>query len=314
MIAKRLACTGNFLFLNMLKNMALIALATGLLLIFAAFAMTKPHKSDFDAAEEMIVMRNIAHQILRYTGDTTSPIAPVSRVSATEFRIPFESAFSFKPDSLVSIIDKVIAHNKLPSKYIVTVLERKTDKLIYGYAVMGPEQPSIVPCMGRDQPARPYYIDIRFEENKSYTTKGLYAGGSGLLGMSLVLFVLNAYKKRIRAIPPKESDTTVNPKGSISIGRYLFYADEQILKLDEEETVLTMKEAKILSIFASTPNKIIDRKKLQKEIWEDEGVIVGRSLDMFISRLRKKLENDPDVTLLNIHGKGYKLEIKNKSV
>jgi DNA-binding response OmpR family regulator len=48
---------------------------------------------------------------------------------------------------------------------------------------------------------------------------------------------------------------------------------------------------------------------LQKEIWEDEGIIVGRSLDVFISKLRKKLENDSAVKLVNIHGKGYKLEI-----
>jgi DNA-binding response OmpR family regulator len=48
---------------------------------------------------------------------------------------------------------------------------------------------------------------------------------------------------------------------------------------------------------------------LQKEVWEDEGVIVGRSLDMFISRLRKKFEKDPLVKIVNIHGKGYRLDI-----
>ena len=49
--------------------------------------------------------------------------------------------------------------------------------------------------------------------------------------------------------------------------------------------------------------------RLQKEIWEDEGVIVGRSLDMFISKLRKKLEADPNIKIVVIRGKGYKLEI-----
>jgi DNA-binding response OmpR family regulator len=66
----------------------------------------------------------------------------------------------------------------------------------------------------------------------------------------------------------------------------------------------------LLYIFASAPNEIIDRNRLQKEIWEDEGIIVGRSLDVFISKLRKKLENDSTVRLVNIHGKGYKLEIR----
>jgi DNA-binding response OmpR family regulator len=46
-----------------------------------------------------------------------------------------------------------------------------------------------------------------------------------------------------------------------------------------------------------------------KEVWEDEGVIVGRSLDMFVSKLRKKLQADPCISILNVHGKGYKLVI-----
>lgn len=294
--------------------MPFITIAIGLLLIVIAFATDKAKKSDFDTAKEVIVMRNIAHQILRYTGDSTSPIAPVNRISATEFRIPFKSAFAFKPDSLVSIIDKVIADNKLPSRYIVSVLERKTDTLVYGYAVMGPQQQNIVPCSGRDQPAKPYDIDIKFDEKKWYTDKGLYAGGISLLGVGLLMFVVSGYKKAGDKPKASEEDAPVNPKPGITIGRYIFFAEDQLLKLDETDTVLTVKEAKILSIFAHAPNQIIDRKRLQKEIWEDEGVIVGRSLDMFISRLRKKLESDPDVKLLNIHGKGYKLEINSKSV
>jgi len=69
------------------------------------------------------------------------------------------------------------------------------------------------------------------------------------------------------------------------------------------------KENKILLILAQSPNTVIERARLQKEIWEDEGVIVGRSLDMFISKLRKKLEIDPSIQLVNIHGKGYRLEV-----
>ena len=95
----------------------------------------------------------------------------------------------------------------------------------------------------------------------------------------------------------------------IRIGKYHFYSDKQYLTYNSEQIELTSKESKLLYIFASTPNEIIDRNRLQKEIWEDEGIIVGRSLDVFISKLRKKLENDSTVKLVNIHGKGYKLEI-----
>ena len=72
---------------------------------------------------------------------------------------------------------------------------------------------------------------------------------------------------------------------------------------------LSKTEIRVLRIFALSTNEAIERNRLQKEIWEDEGVIVGRSLDMFISKLRKELEFDPDIEIVVIRGKGYKLEI-----
>ncbi|RYG36157.1 MAG: winged helix family transcriptional regulator, partial [Chitinophagaceae bacterium] len=56
-------------------------------------------------------------------------------------------------------------------------------------------------------------------------------------------------------------------------------------------------------------NETISRDTLQKEVWENEGVIVTRSLDVFVSKLRKKLEADENVKIINIHGKGYRLEV-----
>jgi DNA-binding response OmpR family regulator len=79
--------------------------------------------------------------------------------------------------------------------------------------------------------------------------------------------------------------------------------------LNEQTKDLTGTESRVLRIFALSPNETIDRSRLQKEIWEDEGVIVGRNLDMFISKLRKKLEFDPNIKIVVIRGKGYKLEI-----
>jgi two-component system, OmpR family, response regulator len=72
---------------------------------------------------------------------------------------------------------------------------------------------------------------------------------------------------------------------------------------------LTNKEAKLLKLFCLHRNKIIDRDEIQKAIWEDEGYFVGRSMDVFISRLRKLLKDDPTVSIVNIHGVGYKLEV-----
>jgi two-component system, OmpR family, response regulator len=72
---------------------------------------------------------------------------------------------------------------------------------------------------------------------------------------------------------------------------------------------LTNKEAKLLKLFCANVNNVIPRDTIQKAIWEDEGYFVGRSMDVFISRLRKLLKDDPSVSIQNVHGVGYKLQV-----
>jgi len=94
----------------------------------------------------------------------------------------------------------------------------------------------------------------------------------------------------------------------------LFDSKNRKLILNKNTIDLTGTEARVLLIFALSPNETIARSRLQKEIWEDEGVIVGRSLDMFISKLRKKLEVDQNIKIVVIRGKGYKLEITSNGI
>lgn len=79
--------------------------------------------------------------------------------------------------------------------------------------------------------------------------------------------------------------------------------------LNEEITSLTDKECKVLELLHENFGELIPRETLMQKIWIDEGVITGRSLDMFISKLRKKLSQDPELKITNVHGKGYKLEL-----
>jgi DNA-binding response OmpR family regulator len=75
------------------------------------------------------------------------------------------------------------------------------------------------------------------------------------------------------------------------------------------EINLSKKECELLAIFVAHPNQIIKRDELTKKVWEDHGVFVGRSLDTYISKLRKKLQADKSIKLTNVHGVGYKLEL-----
>ncbi len=307
MIVKAIICNIDSLFLSMKSKILPFFIVVCLLFTIVSFVAEKSDKSDFEAAKEVIIMREISNRVLRYTGDTTSTVLPIHRLAENEFEIPFESSFSFKPDSLVRIIDRVISSNDLPRNYIVNVIECNTAKVVFGYAVFGVEQKSLVPCLGRQQPSKRYCINIKFEES-SWLSKHLYLLGLGLLGVGLIAFIAQRFKKTKLTTEQTIEESLIN-KAAIHIGQYEFLPEELLLVFEAEKIPLTIKEVKLLSIFANNLNQIIDRNRLQKEVWEDEGIIVGRSLDMFISKLRKKLEQDPTVKLTNIHGKGYKLEV-----
>jgi DNA-binding response OmpR family regulator len=111
------------------------------------------------------------------------------------------------------------------------------------------------------------------------------------------------------SLKEKASKKELPTGNAITIGKFLFYDDRKILIYEFESIPLSDKETRLLKIFASRPNQTISRDQLMKEVWEDEGVIVGRSLDVFVSKLRKKLSKDSNVKLTNVHGLGYKLEI-----
>ena len=96
----------------------------------------------------------------------------------------------------------------------------------------------------------------------------------------------------------------------MGIGKFELYYRKHLLKFGNEEIQLSQKENKLLALFASQQNEILERDHLLKEIWEDEGVFVGRSLDMFVSKLRKKLIQDPNIQLKNVRGRGYVLQVK----
>lgn len=290
-------------------RLLIFLLASGIILILAAFASRDNGQGDFENAREIIVMRNIAHQILLKAGDSSSRVLPVDEISRMEFQINFETDFSFRPDTLVSIISKVVEENDLSSNYIVNVVEDSSGKVVFGYAMLGTERNSIIPCLGRDQPIKKYRINIKFQEKQAGLNPILLYTGIGILALGLFLFVFKRERPKTKPDQIKDLFPTEESAKGIPIGSYIFNEIQQELLFGGERIELTVKEAKLLGIFAAERNQVIDRKRLQKEVWEDEGVIVGRSLDMFISKLRKKLANDPAVRIVNIHGKGYRLEI-----
>jgi DNA-binding response OmpR family regulator len=145
-------------------------------------------------------------------------------------------------------------------------------------------------------------INIKFKPTGINTAKNRYLLGS-LPVLAFVGFLF------LRSVKSKKALPEVQDTGTFNLGSVLFDSESRKLLINGKTIDLTVTETRVLRIFALSPNETIERSRLQKEIWEDEGVIVGRSLDMFISKLRKKLEFDPNIKIVVIRGKGYKLEI-----
>lgn len=269
--------------------------------ICAAFSMTD--NQNFDFAKREVLLRRIGDQLLLQSGDSTSRVLPVKKIAENEYQIRFENELTFQPDSLVNTTRRLLANDPLTLDYIVNVLNCGNSSVAYGYAISKNKKDDIVACIGRTQPRACYMINIKFKPTGINITENGYLLGS-LPFLAFVGFIFFKSVKPRRTLPEGKYTSSMFTLGSV-----LFDAKNRTLLINGNTIDLTGTETRVLLIFASSPNETIERSRLQKEIWEDEGVIVGRSLDMFISKLRKKLEFDPNIKIVVIRGKGYRLEI-----
>ena len=118
--------------------------------------------------------------------------------------------------------------------------------------------------------------------------------------MEELVFRIEAILRRVHGKKSKEST-------QYKIGRFSFDTQKQLLTLDDQQTKLTTKENELLSLLCSHSNEILQRDFALKTIWIDDNYFNARSMDVYITKLRKHLKDDPNIEIINIHGKGYKL-------
>jgi hypothetical protein len=270
-----------------------------------AFALHRPSvQQDFLENRAKLVIRKVGHLLLLQAGDSSSRILPVKQLNDGIFQLEFQSEFSFKPDTLVKIVRQNLSANNLPINYMVSVFDCATNEVVYGFEINHIKN-NLISCMGRTQPKGCYSIQIAFVDFKlnNVSDPVIYQYGYGIIFISLIAFIGYGYLKG------KKKTSPVEMKNYIRLGGYLLFKDQRLLKNDAESIELSDKESKLLEIFAAQQNQLIERDRLLKEVWEDDGIFTARSLDMFVSKLRKKLKNDPSIQITNVYGKGYKLEI-----
>ena len=275
-----------------------------IILVIAALLFDKTKETNDSFSEHVKVsMREVGNQLLLTNQDSTSLILPVKELVDFNYELSFENEITFEPNTLVNIIASTFSKTELSNHYRVEVLQCADHEVAYSYQVNVEEEQTIIPCQGRYLPEACYTIEIKF-------TNRVIPFFNRQTWLFLLVFISLAFLIQFLLSRKKTSMSAMNvDEDFTALGRFRFYPEQNKLVREAEEIGLSKKECELLEIFVANPNQIIKRDELTKRVWEDNGVFVGRSLDTYISKLRKKLKDDDAIKLVNVHGIGYKLEI-----
>ena len=286
-----------------IMNKRKIYLYSGLVvLLFFGWITSPSNKKNEDFSERVkIALREVGHQLLISNSDSTSLVLPVIDVEKFKYKLSFQNQLSFEPNNLVANVKKGFEKAALPNYYRVEVIQCSDEEVAYSYQMSSERENTIIPCAGRFLPNNCYSIEVKFIYRTSPLIRNLFLFA---LILSIVIFIFEFLSSK-----RSKKDTLNKNTRSTKLGVFQFYPEQNKLVKQTIEINLSKKECELLAIFVASPNQIIKRDELTKKVWEDNGVFVSRSLDTYISKLRKKLKEDDSIKLTNIHGVGYKLEI-----
>jgi len=256
-----------------------------------------------DEGHVEVAMRLIGHELLLSTGDSVSRILPVTKVG-NRYKIQFDTEFQFKSQTLISKVDSVIALTDIASAYRVEMEECTTEEIIYSFQINPAAQPSLTPCGPRLQPKSCYSLFITLLDPPVVVEQ---EAGFGWMNYKIVfplLLIIGLFAYLFRR---KKAPIVIQNPDLIQLGKYIFDKRNMALSFENSTTELTSKEADLLATLHSSANATLEREVILNAVWGDEGDYVGRTLDVFVSKLRKKLEGDPSIKIANIRGVGYKL-------
>ena len=117
---------------------------------------------------------------------------------------------------------------------------------------------------------------------------------------------IKAILKRCAIVDQSGAESANNPS---SIGKFIFDCPNMTLKIDNTERILTRKESALLKLLCTNKNNLLSREVAMDTVWGDNNYFIGRSMDVFIAKLRKYLQPDPAVKISNVHGIGFRLDV-----
>lgn len=257
-----------------------------------------------------LALRRTAHLLLQAAGDSTSNIPPVERTALHTWLIRLERNFDY--NHLPALLEASLKQHQITNSYDVSVVSCLDNTILLGYnqADLAPDQS--VPCQAREMDSLCNNLQVSFLVPAKPRQTLPLAGWiiSAVLAAVLYFLGLKYWKPAIESEKPASLATTNSSNTWLTFGQSRLDVSNQRLECGQEKHHLTYREAKLLHLFAQHPNQVLERNTILEQVWADEGILVGRSVDMFVSRLRKLLRADESVQIVAIHGVGYRMEIK----
>ncbi len=252
-----------------------------------------------------VAIRMIGDEFLLQVGDSTSRVMPIEKHQG-RYLIQFENEFGFEPDFLSIAAFKVAEKTKILGSFILETEKCSTNEAVHSFEISSKKDESLVPCKARPLPKDCYkvYVTILEEENPPVLAQKNIASTNFSFVYIIVIGLLligGVWYWKIR----KNSDV-INSEW-IQIGEYQFDKKGMKLFYKGKSEELSSKEASLLDLLYTNVNQTVSREHILQIVWEDEGDYLGRTLDVFISKLRKKLEADANLKIVNIRGVGYRI-------
>jgi DNA-binding winged helix-turn-helix (wHTH) protein len=264
-----------------------------------------------------LALRRTAHLLLKQAGDSVSTIAPVKKTAENTYLVRIENHFNY--DSLPILLQNSLNVYGIKDKYTVFVSNFQNNDLVLGYSSLDFLSSGSVPCSGRNQARGCSNFAVTFTDlpvNPAKKTNSLILiGGLAVLAMAIIAYIFYFLSVKKKTTPPSVISLKTDEIGKtvemhhIFIGQTIFNTRHQTVSIGENQQKLTFRESKLLQLFCNHQNELLERDFILQQVWEDEGVLVGRSVDVFVSRLRKILKNDASLKITNVHSRGYRFEI-----
>lgn len=280
-------------------NMNCIQKLLGFLFLVIGFSACTPEAAPLDEQRINLALRQTAHHLYIAICDSTSQIPPVKSIGNNTYEITLDQKLAY--DTLPFLLGKALQDYRLSMPYVVSVRECSSDTIVLGYSFMSFNN-SEIPCLGREQERDCNRIQVTFrQEIPKKTFPKTY-----LLTLIPIVLILPWFLRK-KTMTESKPTVAASPE-TIDFGQCRYNPQTFNLEVAGDAHQLTFREAKLLQFLIDHKGEILKREQILKSVWEDEGLIVGRSLDVFISRLRKILKADETVAIKTIHGVGYRLE------